>query len=211
VNGTGSESVTFAGLTIAFDARVLRPRAWTEAQGRWAADLLAELPDGPVLELCSGAGHIGLAAVVGSGRRLVCVDMDPVAVEYARLNARSAGMDAMVEVRQGRIGEVLAPDERFPLVIADPPWVLSAETRRFPEDPGTAIDGGADGLRVALECAEAIERHLADGGAALLQLGSVDQVAALMSKASPALRVIETRQFAGGVVAQLVVDSGHLQ
>jgi methylase of polypeptide subunit release factors len=203
---TTTESVTFAGLSIAFDDRVLRPRAWTEAQARWAAALLSELPEGPVLELCSGAGHIGLAAVVGTGRRLVCVDMDPVAVEYSRLNARAAGLDDLVEVRHGRISDVLGPDEEFPLVIADPPWVLSAETGSFPYDPRAAIDGGEDGLRVALECSDAIERHLADGGAALLQLGSVDQVAALMSKAW-SLRVLETRQFTGGVVAHLVRDS----
>jgi methylase of polypeptide subunit release factors len=205
------ESLTFAGLSIAFDERVLRPRPWTQAQSRWAAALLSELPDGPVLELCSGAGHIGLAAVAGTGRRLVCVDMNPVAVEYSRSNARSAGLDSLVEVRQGRIGEALGADELFPLVIADPPWVLSAETQRFPEDPRTAIDGGIDGLRVALECAEAIEGHLADGGAALLQLGSVDQVAALMSKAPASLRVLETRQFDGGVVAHLVRDSAPVQ
>jgi methylase of polypeptide subunit release factors len=211
MSGAAPDSLIFAGLSIAFDDRVLRPRAWTEAQARWAAALLSELPDGPVLELCSGAGHIGLAAVAGTGRRLVCVDMNPVAVEYNRSNARSAGLDSLVEVRQGRIGEVLGPDEEFPLVIADPPWVLSAETRRFPEDPRTAIDGGTDGLRVALECAEAIDRHLADGGAALLQLGSVDQVAALMSKASESLRVLETRQFDGGVVAHLVRDSAPVQ
>jgi methylase of polypeptide subunit release factors len=211
MSGATPESLTFAGLTIAFDGRVLRPRAWTEAQARWAAVLLTELPDGPVLELCSGAGHIGLAAVAGTGRRLVCVDMNPVAVEYNRTNARSVGLDNLVEVRQGRIGDALGPEEEFPLVIADPPWVLSAETRRYPEDPRMAIDGGADGLRVAVECADAIDRHLADGGAALLQLGSVDQVAALMSKASGSLRVLETRQFTGGVVAHLVRDSTLVQ
>jgi release factor glutamine methyltransferase len=211
MSGTTPDCVTFAGLSIAFDDRVLRPRAWTEAQARWAAGLLSELPDGPVLELCSGAGHIGLAAVVGTDRRLVCVDMNPVAVEYNRSNARSAGLDRVVEVREGRIGRALGPDEEFPLIIADPPWVLSAATGRFPEDPRTAIDGGADGLQVAVECCAAIDRHLADGGAALVQLGSVDQVAALMSKASEHLRVIETRQFTGGVVAHLVRDSAAVQ
>ena len=48
--------------------------------------------------------------------------------------------------------EVLAPDERFALVIADPPWVPRAETGRFPEDPLLAIDGGDDGLDLARAC-----------------------------------------------------------
>ncbi|MET0999811.1 MAG: methyltransferase, partial [Marmoricola sp.] len=63
---TRTEVIDFAGIEIAYDHRVLKPRAWTTAQSLWAAALLPELPDGDVLELCSGAGHIGLRAVAGS-------------------------------------------------------------------------------------------------------------------------------------------------
>jgi release factor glutamine methyltransferase len=197
------ERLPFAGLDISFDDRVLRPRPWTQEQARWAAQLLAHLPPGPVLELCCGAGQIGLAAVARTERRLVCVDLDPTAVEYAEQNARSAGLDHRVEVRRGRFQEVLPPEERYPLVIADPPWVASAETGRFPQDPLLAIDGGSDGLTVARACLETIEQHLDDGGEALLQLGSVDQVAALMSLGSGALRCLEIRCYQGGAVARL--------
>ncbi|KFC53010.1 hypothetical protein GY12_13360 [Micrococcus luteus] len=47
-------------------------------------------------------------------------------------------------MRLARIEEALAEGERFPLVIADPPWVRSTETGGFPRDPVAAIDGGAD-------------------------------------------------------------------
>jgi methylase of polypeptide subunit release factors len=197
------DRLPFAGLDITFDERVLRPRPWTQEQARWAAQLLTHLPSGPVLELCCGAGQIGLAAVAGTDRSLVCVDVDATAVEYAQQNARSAGLDHRVTVRRGRFQEVLRPDERFPLVIADPPWVTSAETGRFPLDPLLAIDGGSDGLVVARVCLETIEAHLADGGEALLQLGSVDQVAALMSLGSGGLRCLEIRRYDGGAVARL--------
>jgi release factor glutamine methyltransferase len=203
VNGVHEEHVAFGGLDITFDDRVLRPRPWTEEQAREAARLLADLPPGPVLELCCGAGQIGLAAVAGTERRLVCVDADPVAVEYAEHNARSAGLRHRVEVRRGRFQDVLRPRERFPMIIADPPWVPSAETGRFPQDPLPAIDGGCDGLVVARACLEAIEHHLAVGGAALLQLGSVEQVAALMSLGSGSVRCLEVRCFEGGAVARL--------
>jgi methylase of polypeptide subunit release factors len=197
------ETMDFDGLTIDFDDHVLRPRPWTVAQSRWAADLLGELPDGPVLELCCGAGQIGLAAVARSGRSLVCVDLNPVAVEYTERNARAAGLADRVTVREGRLVEEIATDERFPLVIADPPWVETSETGTFPEDPLEAIDGGADGLAVARECLGVIETHLGDGGAALLQLGTVDQVAALMSLGAGSVRCREVRRFDRGVVAHL--------
>ena len=66
---------------------MLAPREWTQTQALWANDLLAVVPPGPVLELCSGVGHLGLLAVHGTDRRLVCVDVDPVACAYAVDNA----------------------------------------------------------------------------------------------------------------------------
>lgn len=191
-----SETVDFGALRIAFDPRVLRPRSWTENQSLWAAELLPSLPAGTVLELCSGAGQIGLLAVAGSGRRLVCVDANPVAAEYIAANAVAAGIRNRVEIRLGRIDDSLAPRERFPLIIADPPWVPRAETGRFPEDPLLAIDGGADGMGVVRQCLAAIGSHLGSGGVALLQLGPGDQVEAVAGMlADTKLVPGETRDF----------------
>lgn len=175
------EVMTFGGLEIAFDDRVLRPRPWTTAQSWWAASLLPTLVEGDVLELCCGAGHIGLLAVAESNRRLVCVDVNPVAADYARRNADAAGLDGRVTVREGLIVDAVSPGERFALVIADPPWVPHDDTQRFPEDPLIAIDGGADGLHIARDCVATIESYLAPGGTALLQLGNSAQVDAVVA------------------------------
>lgn len=201
-----TEQMTFGPLTIAFDDRVLRPREWTVAQSEWAADLLATAPGGSVLELCAGAGHIGLAAVAATGRRLVCVDSSGVACDFARANAHSSGMADRVEVREARLESALAPDELFPLIIADPPWVPRARTSDFPEDPLTAIDGGADGLDVARACLVVIADHLSDHGSAILQLGTTAQADTLREE-SPVtdgtLVMTEVRQHERGVLARL--------
>jgi release factor glutamine methyltransferase len=107
----------------------------------------------------------------------VCVDVNPVAAAYTRLNAEAAGVADRVSVREGLIADVLAPGELFPLVVADPPWVPRTETSRFPEDPLLAIDGGDDGLHVVRECVRAIAAHLTPSGMALLQLGTIGQAA----------------------------------
>lgn len=205
-----TERIAFGPLAIAFDERVLRPREWTAAQSQWAADLMAAAPDGPVLELCSGAGHIGLLAVATSGRRLVCVDANPVACDFARANALAAGMADRVEVREGRLETALAPDEQFPVVIADPPWVPRDQTSQFPEDPLTAIDGGSDGLDVARACLSVIAAHLAPGGSAVLQLGTQAQADVLRSEpcfTDGGLVMTEVRQQERGVLARL--DRSH--
>lgn len=195
----------FGSLTVAFDDRVLEPREWTVAQSVWAAELQATAPDGPVLELCAGVGHIGLLSVSDSDRPLVLVDLNPVASALSAANVRAAALDERVEIRSGSMTDVLAPGEMFPVIIADPPWVESDGIGRFPEDPQIAIDGGADGLDLARMCCEVIDAHLAAGGSAVLQLGTQQQVDAigdfLAHASTSALRVTEVRTFERGVLA----------
>jgi release factor glutamine methyltransferase len=200
------ERTAFGTLMIAYDDRVLRPREWTAAQSEWAAALMDTAPAGPVLELCAGAGHIGLLAVAASDRRLVCVDASDVACDFARANAAAAGIADRVEVREARLEDALGTDERFPVVIADPPWVPREQTGRYPEDPLTAIDGGEDGLDVARACLAVIEEHLAPGGSAVLQVGTRAQVDALRRErcfTAARLHLVEVRQQERGVLARL--------
>lgn len=174
-----TSTIVFGSLTISYDARVLEPRPWVLLQSEWARELLADAPPGPVLELCTGAGHIGLMSLVGNDRRMVAVDADPEACRWARLNAEANGLADRFEVRHDRMDEALRPGERFVLVVADPPWVPRAEIGRFPEDPVLAIDGGDDGLAVARACLAVAATALVPGGSLLLQVGTDAQVDAL--------------------------------
>ncbi len=210
------QSIVFGHLPIVFDDRVLRPRPWTVAQSRWAAELLRTRP-GPasVVELCAGAGHIGLLALDMAGtfadqHRLVAVDVNPAACGYARRNAEAAGMGSRVDIREGLIDDVLAPDERFDLVIADPPWVARDETGLFPDDPLIAIDGGSDGLDVVRSCLRAAEQHLVPGGSVVLQLGSVEQVHRVHDhlRSMGSDLTVESSRFFGARGALIRLDAG---
>ena len=201
----GLETMAFGSLSIRFDDRVLRPRPWTADQSRWAAEVLASAPDGPVLELCSGAGQIGLLTIALAPRPLVCVDLNPAACSLTRFNADAAGLGELVSVREGRIDEVLQPREGFAVVVADPPWVRRAETGRFPEDPLLAIDGGDDGLEVAWACVAAASTHLLPGGTSILQLGTVEQAAVIDAGLGRYgdLALTEVRECERGVLVRL--------
>ncbi|HET8959461.1 class I SAM-dependent methyltransferase [Nocardioides sp.] len=199
-------TASFGGLAIAYDERVLAPRRWTTMQSYWAVELLRDAPPGRVLELCSGAGHIGLLTVALVPRDLVMVDVDPHACELARRNATANQLLASVDVRQGDLQDVIRADEGFVGVIADPPWVPSAGIDRFPEDPELAIDGGEDGLAVAWSCLEVMDRHLAPGGWGILQLGTEEQaerVAARCAARGLGLELLETRVYDRGVLVRL--------
>ncbi|WP_232675913.1 methyltransferase domain-containing protein [Nocardioides sp. R-C-SC26] len=194
------ESTAFGPLEIVFDTRVLRPRPWTQLQSRWAAEISASLPAGPALELCAGAGQIGLLFAHLTGRPLVAVDLNPVACEFATRNAAAAGLGDRVDVRHADMDDAIAPDERFPLVIADPPWVRSEDTATFPEDPLLAIDGGDDGLAIARRSLTVADRHLQLGGAVVIQVGDRGQLASLEGRR---WRVVAYRQGERGVIGHL--------
>jgi release factor glutamine methyltransferase len=190
----------FGPLTIAFDERVLEPRPWTVAQSTWAVELSRDLAPGPILELCAGAGHIGLLAAVQSGRAIVQVDADPSACAFAAENARAAGVHERVDIRCARLDDALHADESFPLVLADPPYLRSDDTNRFPRDPLLAVDGGVDGLEVIRAVLATVEAHLAPGGACLLQLAGpaqVVEVAALIEREQRSL-VLESQRVIDG-------------
>lgn len=202
------ETVRFGPLDIAWTRGLLEPRPWTALQSGWASDLLRALPPGPVLELCAGAGQIGLLAVLDHpDRQLVAVDRNPLACHFAEENAHAAGLAERVSVREGPLTEVLAADERFPLVVADPPWVPHQQVGLYPEDPPPAIDGGLDGMEVARACVALAAAHLADGGSCLLQLGDENQVRVLehwlACPSGPAMAVVETRLHPRGALVRL--------
>lgn len=194
-----AESLKFGPVLIHFDDQVLRPRPWTLAQSEWAAELVEGMPPGRVLELCSGAGHIGLAVAALTWRRLVQVDLDPHACEWARYNADHAGLADLVEVRHGAIDAAVRPDERFLLVLADPPYVPSSDMERYPEDPELAIDGGDSGMEIVQLALRVAGSHVAQGGTVLLQLGGPQQADAVVTfleePDAPALTVAECRSF----------------
>ncbi|MDQ6798302.1 MAG: class I SAM-dependent methyltransferase [Actinomycetota bacterium] len=191
------EAMPFGPIVVTFDETVLRPRPWTLAQSEWAAELAAGAE--PLLEIGCGAGHIGLAAAALSGSRLVQVDRDPAACRWAAVNAADNGCDDLAQQRLGAAGDALADGERFPVVIADPPYVPSAEVHLYPEDPLAAIDGGPDGLDGVCDFLAAVEDHLEVRGSVILQVRGIAQVeqlrAWLAQLASPALKVAEARSY----------------
>ncbi len=194
-----TRTLGFGPLEIAYDEHVLEPRPWTLGQAAWAAELLATAAPGPLLELCTGAGQIGLAAAVLSGREAVLVDASEHACEFAARNAAAAGLADRVDVRHRPMDQALKAEERFALVLADPPYIATADTGTFPADPLTAIDGGDDGLDLARLCLQVARGHLSPGAAMLLQLRDADQADRLSPElGGEGLTAAATRTFAGG-------------
>jgi release factor glutamine methyltransferase len=189
-------AIRFGPIDVAFDDGVLRPRPWTLAQSQWAAELSV---GAPILELGCGAGHIGLAAAALAGAPVVQVDREPAACRWAARNASANGLGHRAEQRCGRVEDVVGVDERFTVVVADPPYVPTEEVALYPEDPRGAIDGGHDGLDAVRSFLTAVAGHVDPAGSVILQLRGLGQVAELerwlAHPSSPALAVAEARSY----------------
>jgi methylase of polypeptide subunit release factors len=170
-----TQSCTFGPLRVEFDDEVLAPRPWTLLQSAHAARLLVAAPPGPIVEVHCGAGHIGQATAAWTGRPLVQLDDAAASCAWSAHNAHANAIASTVV--RGDVSAAPLRDGTCALLLADPPYVPSAETGRYSEDPLHAIDGGDDGLDGIRSCLPFASRLLRRGGALVLQVRGRSQAA----------------------------------
>ena len=140
----------FGPIDVQVGPGVFIPRPETEALLEWA--LAQNLPAEPVIvDLCTGSGALAVAlATARPDARVIAVDDDPDALDYARTNTVATA----VELIQADVTDPgLLPElaGTVDLVVANPPYipagaVLEPEVARH--DPAHALFGGPDGMAV---------------------------------------------------------------
>lgn len=136
-------------------------------------------PPARVLDLGVGSGCLLLSVLADAPEaRGVGVDAAPAARALAARNARALGLAARVELAAGDwlSREDGAPLGRFDLILANPPYIPSAEIESLaPEtrlyEPRAALDGGPDGLAPYRDIARDLAGALAPGGVAVFEVG----------------------------------------
>jgi release factor glutamine methyltransferase len=169
---------------------VLTPRPDTETLVELVLRDLPEAKPFSVLDLGVGSGAILLAILAErpAGRGLG-VDVSDEALAVARENAANLGLAGRTALLRGDWTRGLE-DAGFDLVVANPPYVRSAEIERLaPEvrdhEPRLALDGGPDGLDAYRLLAPEILRVLKPGGRFAVEIGfdQSAEVAALFTAA----------------------------
>jgi release factor glutamine methyltransferase len=169
-------------LEIKVTPDVLIPRPETEglAERGWKFLNQIAAASEPVsaLDFGTGSGCVAIAlAKHAPGARICAVDASSAALKVARDNANLHAVTDQIRFVAGDGFEPLAPDERFDLIISNPPYIPSAEVATLaPEvrdhDPRLALDGGPDGLVVLRRLATAgALGHLKPGGALMTEFG----------------------------------------
>ena len=186
---------------------VLVPRPDSETLIAAAVTHFAGTP-GPqrILDLGTGPGTLLLAALdqwpdaTGIG-----VDNSPDALRYAEANARRLGLDSRAEFRRGDWASGI--DERFDLVMVNPPYVAEGEelgpgVADF--EPAEALFAGRDGLDQYRRLAPAIGPLLAPGGVAAIEIGHSQAQAVSQLLAAQGLEPRLARDLAGRPRALLI-------
>ena len=151
------------GIRFAVRPGVFVPRRRTEL----LVELGRAVEPGVSLDLCCGSGAVG--AAIGAAEQHA-TDIDPVAVECARLNVRGSTylgdlFDPLPVSLAGRV-ELIALIA--PYVPTDELALLPREARLY--EPAVTLDGGADGLTIVRRVAAEAARWLAPGGTLLTEV-----------------------------------------
>jgi release factor glutamine methyltransferase len=175
------------GIRFAVKPGVFVPRRRTE----FLVELGRALKPGVLLDLCCGSGAVG--AAIGAAE-LHATDIDPVAVECARLNVRGSVYlgDLFEPLPAGLAGRVDLVTLIAPYVPTDEIELLPREARLY--EPAVTLDGGADGLAIVRRVAAEAARWLAPGGSLLTELSE--------AQAPVAVQLFE----AGGLSARVEED-----
>jgi release factor glutamine methyltransferase len=169
----------FAGLRLAVAPGVFVPRRRTELLLREAEEGLGldtplcgySTSGASLLEVCCGVAPVATAlAERMPAASVTASDLDPDAVAVARRNLEPRG-GAVVA---GDLFAALPAGARYDVIVANAPYVPSAELRNMPREAREfehplALDGGDDGLALHRRIAAEAAALLAPGGTLLVE------------------------------------------
>jgi release factor glutamine methyltransferase len=197
----------FHGLAFGVDPRALIPRPETEKLVELAElEIVRRLIGAPrpagspplrVVDIGVGSGAVAVTVAVLLRRRKMADEVEMSATDTSEDALQLARENAVAHAVGDRItfanADLLPGDAARPwdLVLANLPYVRSDAVPELPKaasfEPALALDGGADGLRVIDRLLGLLPEALADGGAALLEIGGdqADEMRALVAERLP--------------------------
>ena len=187
----------YNGLTIE-----LHPEVYEPAEDTFQLlEALKVKTDDTILEIGTGCGLVALDCA-RQGAHVVCTDLNFYAVALTKRNIQwnKKKLTGHIEVRHGDLFSVLQQNERFTMVIFNPPYL---PTKSYERVGGTgwfdlATDGGHDGLSITKRFLEELPKHIEKNGCAYLVFSSLSdqkKFAAVLKKIRVHAEVVLSRRF----------------
>lgn len=140
-----------------------------------------------VLDMGTGCGILAIIAG-NTAKKVVGVDISERAVMNARINVNLNNMEERVEIRLGNLWDALNPNERFSLILFNPPYLPIPEVETNIGILEKAWNGGKNGRKI-------IEAFLAKIDYFLEREGRVQMVLSSLSGIEKTLFYVERRGF----------------
>ena len=163
------------GVPFYADARAIVPRSLI-------AELLAESAIDPwlgghtgrVLDLCTGNGSLAvLAAMAWPEVQVDAADIDADALAVARINVDRHGLRQRIRLIQSDGWAAL--DQRYDLILCNPPYVNSASMAALPAEyraePAQALSGGSDGMDLIRRLLHDAPQHMTAHAVIVVEIG----------------------------------------
>jgi ribosomal protein L3 glutamine methyltransferase len=153
----------------------------------WIAELIVDgsleswLPaDGKALDLCTGNGSLAiLLAMACPDIHVSACDISLPALAVASRNLDRHGLTSQIELFEGDLWDALPEahdDNRFDLIICNPPYVNSSSMNTLPAEyhaePALALAGGHDGMDLIRKIIAGAPDYLSERGAILIEIGN---------------------------------------
>ena len=195
----------FYGRMFGVDARVLVPRPETELAVEWAVRHLRAIgrTSGSAVDVGTGSGAIAITLARELPElNVFASDVSNDALAVARRNAARNDVFQHVTFVHGDLAEPVLPYAPFDAVIANLPYVPSAECAGAPDpvsfEPLVARDGGTDGLALYRRFVPDLQALVAPRGIVVLEAAPANAAAleALVRDALPEAGVETVRDYA---------------
>jgi release factor glutamine methyltransferase len=198
----------FWNLEFEVNPAVLIPRPETELIVEAALELVSRSAPAAIADVGTGCGCLAVAlACERPNARIIASDISGDALAVARRNAERHGVIDRIEFVQG---DLLDPIGICDLIVANPPYVVDrARPALGPEvrdhEPGVALFGGDDGLRLVSRLIHGAPAHLRAGGHLAFEfgLGQDDEIEKMLSNA-PELTAVAFRRDLQGIARTAV-------
>ncbi|MGD9562121.1 MAG: peptide chain release factor N(5)-glutamine methyltransferase [Pyrinomonadaceae bacterium] len=170
-------SKEFYGIDFAVSPAVLIPRPETEMLVERSVGLLSGTEAPAFCEIGTGSGCISIVILLNVREaRSTALEISPEAIEVAESNARTHRVEARFEARQSDVFGSLGKDERFDLIVSNPPYVPAADIPGLQQEvrdhePRAALTDGRDGLSVIRRIVGDSPQFLHPGGFLMFEFG----------------------------------------
>ena len=168
----------FSGLEFYVDPRVLIPRSPIAEMIQASFKPYLKHYPRRILDMCTGSGCIAIACadMYRKGTTIDAVDISDDALEVCSINIASYGLEDVVYPYKSDLFSAIPDDERYDLIVCNPPYVDSVDLENMPEEyrhePRLALEAGDDGLSVVKRLLASASYYMNENSILVCEVGN---------------------------------------